>query len=52
MVIFNLAQDGLVEIREDYVEEDSNKGESKSGMLLPFVTLQGLRFCKMIVGIH
>jgi len=27
-----LAQEGLVEIREDYVEKDSNEGESESGM--------------------
>jgi len=29
---FNLAQEVLVEIREDYVEEDSNEGESESDM--------------------
>jgi len=34
---FNLAQEGLVEIREDYVEEDSNEGEFKSGMFQLYI---------------
>lgn len=35
----NMAQEGLVEIREDYVEENSCEGELKTGMLLLSVDL-------------